>query len=130
MSDEKRKPDAGDTVREGVRSMVGILGALKDAIEQEFEHLRGTGERAPDPAPDADAGSKEPVTDPVVDLRDRFDFVSRTQLDALRQEVDRLTARVATLEQRAGRGPQDTDEKPAAKPPEPPTERPFRIDSD
>jgi polyhydroxyalkanoate synthesis regulator phasin len=115
MSDDRERPmDAGDAVREGVRSITGILGALKEAIEDTFDELRGThpspnGEKAKDDDADraqqeedaarADNAEKQTrsafdrAQDAVEEMKDRFDFVTRKEFDALRREVDELKAR-------------------------------------
>jgi polyhydroxyalkanoate synthesis regulator phasin len=93
---EKRK-DPGDAVREGIRSMIGILGALKDAVEDTFEELRTGGESTPDEARDAAKSTFQAAQDAVEDVRERLDFITRREFDALRAQVDDLTARVNTL---------------------------------
>jgi hypothetical protein len=134
MPDEKRKGDAGETVRDGVRSLVGILGALKDAIEQSFEDLRDSAERTPERARATAKATAQHARETVEDVRERFDFVARKDLEGLRDRLDQLAARVAALETAAGIEPapprEPTAPAPAAGEPEPPEERPFRIDSE
>jgi polyhydroxyalkanoate synthesis regulator phasin len=93
---EKRK-DPGDAVREGIRSMIGILGALKDAVEDTFDELRTGGESTPDEDRDAAKSTFQAAQDAVEDVRERLDFITRREFDALRAQVDDLTARVNTL---------------------------------
>lgn len=97
---EKRK-DPGDAVREGVRSVIGILGALKDAVEDTFEELRTGGEATPDEDRDAARSTFRAAQDAVEDVRDRLDFITRKEFDALREEVAGLEARVNALSESA-----------------------------
>jgi len=99
---EKRK-DPGDAVREGVRSVIGILGALKDAIEDTFEELRTGGEATPEEAKEAARSTFRAAQDAVEDVRDRLDFITRKEFDALREEVAGLEARVNALSESAHR---------------------------
>lgn len=143
MSEEKRRPDAGETVREGVRSIVGILGALKDAIEQSFDDLRQSGERPDDreqTEADAPKSPADHAKDAVESVRERFDFVTRKELEALREQVERLSARIAALEGDGSDSPESPPDAATGEPEpeapratetrEPPEERPFRIDSE
>jgi len=157
MAEEKRSGDAGDAVREGVRSLVGVLGALKDAFEQSLGDLRDSverkgerpsGETTGGPAgagagPDGDekppgTEGKDPVEaarETVEAVRDRFDFVTRKDLEPVIAAIEALETRVRALEEAAG--PTASPAAAAAEPhpepgptpeaPEPPVDRPFRI---
>jgi len=92
MTEDKR--DAGDAIREGVRSISGILGALKDALEETFDDLRKSGELSPERAREAARSTMQKAQDAVEDVRGRLDFVTRREFDALKQELDALRARV------------------------------------
>ncbi len=98
MTNQERRPnDLGDNLREGVRTVAGILGALKDAVEESFDELRQRGDLSPERAREAARSTVQRAQEEMEGLRDRLDFVSRRELDALREEVDALRADVATL---------------------------------
>jgi len=121
MSDEQDRPrDAGEAIREGVRSITGMLGALREAIEETFDDLRGAdvpaGERAGEPPDSPSAFRKAQET--VEEVRERFDFVTRGEFEALRREVEELKA------QRGDRGSSAAGSEPAAAPPPPASDPP------
>lgn len=99
MADEGQGPrrggtDPGDTLRDGVRAVTGILGAFKDAIEQTFNDLSESGDISPERARDAARDAMKRAQDSVDDMRGRLDFVPRREFDALKAEVATLRAQV------------------------------------
>jgi polyhydroxyalkanoate synthesis regulator phasin len=96
MNDEQRRRDS-DPFREGVRAITGILGALKDAIEETFDDLKQQGEISPEKAKEAARSTMRRAQEAVDDVRDRIDFVSRRDFDALREEVAELRRRLDTM---------------------------------
>ncbi|MBR9991225.1 MAG: hypothetical protein KFH98_15795 [Gemmatimonadetes bacterium] len=92
--DGQRRSDPGDSFREGVRAVSGILGAFKDAIEQTFNDLSEKGDISPDRAKDAARDAMKRAQDAMDEMRGRLEFVSRREFDALRADVDGLRAQV------------------------------------
>lgn len=105
----QKRTDPGDTFREGVRAVSGILGAFKDAIEQTFNDLSDRGEMSPDRAKDAARDAMKRAQDAVDDMRGRLDFVSRREFDALKAEVDGLRAQVERHMSHGGHQTSGTD---------------------
>jgi polyhydroxyalkanoate synthesis regulator phasin len=97
MTDDQERPRDGDPLRDGVRSIAGVLGALKEAIEDTFEDLRRSGELSPDRARDAARTTFRKAQETVETVRGRLDFVTRREYDALKAEVDALHARLDAL---------------------------------
>lgn len=99
MADEQRRPnDIGDNLREGVRTVAGIFGALKDAIEESFEDLRERGDLSPEKAREAARSTMERAQAEMDGMRERLDFATRRELETLRAEVVALRARVEQME--------------------------------
>ena len=95
MSSRDRRPgDLGENLREGVRTVADILGALKDAVEESFDELRARGDLSPERAREAARATMQRAQEELENVRERFDFVSRKEFDALRAEVDALRARL------------------------------------
>lgn len=99
MTDESQGPrrgssDPGDTIRDGVRAVTGILGAFKDAIEQTFDDLSERGDISPDRARDAARDAMKRAQASVDDMRGRLEFVPRREFDTLKAEVAALRARL------------------------------------
>jgi polyhydroxyalkanoate synthesis regulator phasin len=104
----QKRPDPGDTFREGVRAVSGILGAFKDAIEQTFNDLSDRGEMSPDRARDAARDAMRRAQDAVDDMRGRLEFVPRREFDALKADVDSLRAQVERHMTQGGHQPTGT----------------------
>ncbi len=110
MSQDGRDASSGrEGFREGVRSVTGLLGALKDALEASFDDLRGDDAPSADRPADATAHAFRKAQEAAESVRERFDFVSRREFDALQREDAPLRARVDRA------GVQDTP-GPAAAP--------------
>lgn len=90
MTDEHRRRDAGEDIRDGVRTIVGVVGALKDAVEETFQDLLERGELSPDRAREAARSTVKKAQETVEQMRDRLDVVPRREFDALRAEVAEL----------------------------------------
>lgn len=96
---EKRRSSMGDEVREGLRAGLGILSALKDAIEETVEDMMERGELSPERAREAVRTTMDRAQSAFDDARMRLDFVPRREFDALAARVAALEAR---LDQHAG----------------------------
>lgn len=100
MSDRK-KGNVGDEVREGIRAGLGILSALKDAVEETFEDMMDRGELSQDRAREAMKKTMDRAAEAFEDTRARFDFVPRVEYDELVEDVKELRRRVERLENQA-----------------------------
>jgi len=92
--DQRRSRDAGDHFRDAVRSISGVLGALKESLEATFDDLRETGEFTPEKAREAASATFRKAQEAVDEMRGRVDFVTRREFEDLRDEVDVLRARL------------------------------------
>ncbi len=92
--EEKKRNDSGDPFREGVRAVTGILGALRDAVEQSFQDMTDKGDISPDKAKEAAKDTMNRAQDAMDKVRDRLDFATRRELDELREEVAELRRRL------------------------------------
>lgn len=103
MSDERkeRRNQMGDDVREGIRAGLGILSALKDAIEETVEDMLDRGELSQERAREAVRTTMDRAQEAFEDARSRFDFVLRSELDDALDDVRELRRRVERLEARA-----------------------------
>lgn len=102
MADEqKKRGNVGDDVREGIRAGLGILSALKDAIEETFEDMMDRGELSQDRAREAMKKTMDRAAEAFEETRARFDFVARSEYDELADDLKELRRRVERLEGRA-----------------------------
>ncbi len=92
MADEKRSG-----IGEGFRTGIGILSAVKDAIEETFEEAVERGDLSQERAKAAVRDAATRVQHSLDDARDRLDMVPRREFEKLREEVAELRARVDAL---------------------------------
>lgn len=118
MAEEQKRRDAGENIRDGMRAIVGVVGALKDAIEETFQELLDQGELSPERAREAARSTVKRAQDTVDEMRDRLDFVTRREFESLRDQVAALERQLQ--EHRAAGGGADAAAAaapPAAAPP-------------
>lgn len=90
--------DMGDDVREGIKAGLGILSALKDAIEETVDDMMDRGDLSQDRAKEAVRTTMERAQAAFDDARVRFEFVPRKDFDELAEDVRELRRRVIRLE--------------------------------
>lgn len=90
----RNRSSMGDEVREGIRAGLGILSALKDAIEETVQDMMDRGELSPERAREAVRTTMDRAQNAFEDARTRLDFVPRREFEALRAEVAALTGRL------------------------------------
>ena len=94
MEEQRRSRDAGESIGDGVRAFVGVVGALKDAVEETFQELLDQGELTPERAREAARTTMRRAQETMDDMRERIDWVARKDFDSLRAEVDELRRRI------------------------------------
>lgn len=85
-------------MREGIRAGIGILSALKDAIEETVDDMMDRGELSQDRAREAVRTTMERAQTAFDDARGRFELVPRREFDELAEDVRELRRRVVRLE--------------------------------
>lgn len=105
-----------DTFREGVRAVTGILGALKDAIEETFEDLRDRGDLSPDRAREAARETVRRAQETAREAREVLDVVSRREFEALKAEVAALREELNKSAERGAAGASEGGEEPGQPP--------------
>jgi polyhydroxyalkanoate synthesis regulator phasin len=114
-SGDRRRRDVGDEVREGIRAGIGILNALKDAIEETVEDMMDRGELSQDRAKEAVRSTMDRAQAAFEDARTRFEFVPRREFEELMEDVVELRRRVVRLEAESeGETGADAGESPDA----------------
>jgi polyhydroxyalkanoate synthesis regulator phasin len=95
---DRDRGNVGDEVREGIRAGIGILSAIKDAVEETIQDMANRGELSQDRAREAVRTTMDRAQVAFDDARVRFDFVPRREFEALRAEVADLRSRIARHE--------------------------------
>jgi hypothetical protein len=102
MNERQDRPrgSVGDEVREGIRAGIGILSALKEAIEDTVQDMTDRGELSQERARETVRTMMDRTQAAFDDARVRLDFVPRREFEALKAEVADLRGRLARHESR------------------------------
>ena len=100
---DERKGARG-RVSDGIRQGLGVLSALKDALEETITEARERGDLSPDRAKDALRSALNRAQEAAGEARERFDFVPQRDFDQLRDKVEEMSVRLENLERRAAQG--------------------------
>jgi polyhydroxyalkanoate synthesis regulator phasin len=92
-------------VSDGIKQGLGVLSALKDALDEAINDARERGDLTPERAREAVRSAMHRVQEAAGDAKERLDFVSRKDFDHLREHVDELKVRLENLERRTAQGP-------------------------
>jgi polyhydroxyalkanoate synthesis regulator phasin len=95
MTDEKKSTK--EKVSDGIKQGIGVLSAFKDALEETITEARERGDLSPERAKEVMKSALHKAQEAAGEARERLDFVSQKEFDA-------LVRRVAALEERLGRG--------------------------
>ncbi len=87
-----------DKVSDGIRQGLGVLAALKDAIEETIIEARDRRDLTPERAREAVRSAMTRAQAAAGEARDRLDLVSRKEFEALRAHVDELRERLDRLD--------------------------------
>ena len=93
MTDEKKSTK--DKVSDGIKQGIGVLSAFKDALEETITEARERGDLSPERAKEVMRSALHKAQEAAGEARERLDFVSQKEFDALAQ-------RVAALEEKLG----------------------------
>jgi polyhydroxyalkanoate synthesis regulator phasin len=91
----EERSGSGGGLGDGIRSGLGILNALKEALEETLEEASRRGDFSPDRAKGAVADVVHRLQDTFDDAKEKLDFVSRKDFDALSAEVRELREQVS-----------------------------------
>jgi polyhydroxyalkanoate synthesis regulator phasin len=86
----------------GIKQGLGILSALKDAIEETIQDARDRGDLNPDRARDLVKKALGRAQDAAGDARSRLEELKERELPSVREAVEDLKRRVAKLEDEVG----------------------------
>lgn len=105
--DDGEKKGARQKVGDGIRQGIGVLSAFKDALEETINEARERGDLSTDRAKEVMKGALERAQTAASEAREKLDFVSQAELEALQAAVEELKQRVAALEAHAFGGSEE-----------------------
>ena len=104
MTDEDGPAEGDKGARQrmgdGIRSGIGVLSALKEALEESIKEARERGDLSAERAKELVRDALDRAQSAASDARERFDFANHAELEELRAQVRSLEERVAALEKR------------------------------
>ena len=92
--------NAREKVSDGIKQGIGVLSALKDAIEETIEEARDRGDLSADRAKEVVKDALHKAQEAAGGARERLDFVTQKDFDGLRDAVDVIGRKVTELEAR------------------------------
>src|SRR5688500_649630 len=100
MTEGTRRPvdEAKEGIREGVRAVTGMLAALKHAIDETINDVKVRIDLDANSAQQTEKETMSRAQEAFDEMKERVDFVTRKEYDALRAEVEALRVRVAAIE--------------------------------
>lgn len=104
QSEEDAADEASKTrqerVSEGIRQGMGVLNAMKDAIEETIREAKERGDLSQERAKEVMKSGLAKAQKRMDSAREAFDFVSQNEFEALRTKVDALKDRVLNMERK------------------------------
>ncbi len=104
----EQKPRGG--IGDGIRTGIGVLNALREAVEETLQEAADRGDLSPERAKQVMRDAAQRVQGAFEETRERMDFAAQREVDELRAEVAALRERLGALERRAegsGESPPD-----------------------
>lgn len=114
MTEDKKT--ARKKVSEGIKQGIGVLSAFKDALEETINEARERGDLSTDRAKEVMKNALNKAQVAAGEARERLDFVTQKEFDALSDTVESLRERISALEGRftGGGAPRTPDDEPEA----------------
>lgn len=82
----------------GIRQGIGVLSAFRDALEETIQEARDRGDLSTDRAREVMKDALGKAQTAAEGAKERLDFVSQADLDAVKRTVDSLGERLGDLE--------------------------------
>ena len=107
---------ARSRVSDGIRQGLGVLSALKDALEETIQEARARGDLSPERAKEAMRSAMARAQEAAEGARERFDFVPRSEYERLKEQMEELRVRLENLERRTAQDPGAGPARPEGAP--------------
>ena len=97
---ETNEEGRGEGIKGGIRYGLGMLAAMKDAIEETLKEAKERGDLTPERAKEVMRSTLEKAQEKAGEARDALDFVKQREFDALKEMVEQLDVRVTGIERK------------------------------
>lgn len=108
-SEEQEDASRTEGIRGGINKGLGMLSAMKDALEETLKEARERGDLSPERAKEVMRSTLAKAQSKAGEAREAFDFVTQKEFDGLRSVVDGLKARVSQVERAVGLGKDEAE---------------------
>ncbi len=108
-SDKQEDTSRTEAIRGGIKQGLGMLSAMKDAIEETLNEARERGDLSPERAKEVMRSTLQKAQAKAGEARDAFDFVKQKEFDGLQTVVDGLKTRISQVERAVGLGKDEGD---------------------
>lgn len=98
----KKDEGGSEGIKAGIRQGLGMLAAMKDAIEETLKEAKERGDLTPERAKDVMRSTLAKAQEKAGEAREALDFVKQKEFEALKELVERLDTRVADIERKLG----------------------------
>lgn len=104
--DRSEGEEAGKGAREALEDRlkqgIGMLGAMRDAIEDTIREAKERGDLSPDRAKEVMRSALNKAQEKAGEAKDALDLVKQKEFDVLRERVDDLKSRLTRVEKHVG----------------------------
>ncbi len=110
-TEDTRDRSRRDAIEDRFKQGLGMLGAMRDAIEDTIRDIKERGDLAPDRAKEVVRGALDKAQQKAEEAREALDFVKQKEFDGLKSVVDDLASRLGIVEEKAGINQDETEEE-------------------
>jgi polyhydroxyalkanoate synthesis regulator phasin len=89
-------------IKGGIRQGLGMLSAMKDAIEETLRDAKERGDLSPERAKEVMRSTLEKAQEKAGEAREALDFVKQKEFDVLKKVVEKLEGRISDIEHEGG----------------------------
>jgi polyhydroxyalkanoate synthesis regulator phasin len=100
FKDHQMAEDKRGGLSEGIRTGIGILTAVKEALTETIDEAVARGDLSQEKARAVFNETAQRIQVSLEEARDRLDLISRKEVEALRLEILELRGRIEALEKR------------------------------
>jgi polyhydroxyalkanoate synthesis regulator phasin len=109
---EAHEKSRRDAIEDRFKQGLGVLGAMRDAIEDTIREVKERGDVSPDRAREVVRNALDRAQEKAGEARDALDFVKQKEFDGLKEMVEDLASRMGIVEEKLG-GVTEEDEEDA-----------------
>ncbi len=91
-----------EAIEDRLKQGLGMLGAMRDAIEDTIREAKDRGDLSPDRAKEVMRSALNKAQEKAGEAKDALDLVKQKEFDTLKERVEELRARMTRVEDQVG----------------------------